>query len=178
MPDFVAMEERTAQYANNTDTLCKSTPRMKGWPVMPPNGGIKFFEPRLQYTPGGADVDLNRVVDKPQRRNVAEQGPSRPQKRNPKPNVLNISGDPNHSAKELCGSETSWGPDFVSVSEGIWCDMSAKEAWPLCSSTTEMGCFDTVANKLRGSQHGLRVRDQRSGRDMPHKEFDTVNHWE
>lgn len=37
-----------------------------------------------------------------------------------------------HSAKALCESDTSHGPDFVSWSERFHCDMSTKEARPLC----------------------------------------------
>lgn len=38
-----------------------------------------------------------------------------------------------HSAHRLCESETSHGPDFVSLSEGVFCDMQTKALWPLCS---------------------------------------------
>ena len=38
-----------------------------------------------------------------------------------------------HSAKALCESDTSHGPDFVSHRERIFCDMSTKMHWPLCA---------------------------------------------
>lgn len=42
------------------------------------------------------------------------------------------SGSQYHSASELCGSATSYGPDFVSIHEGIFCDMDQKKVWPIC----------------------------------------------
>ena len=39
-----------------------------------------------------------------------------------------------HSARELCGSQHSHGPDFFSRSEGVFCDMESKTQWALCRS--------------------------------------------
>ena len=39
-----------------------------------------------------------------------------------------------HSAVELCASEMSYGPDFVSHAERVFCDMGTKVSWPLCGS--------------------------------------------
>lgn len=44
------------------------------------------------------------------------------------------SQDASHSALKLCQSPTSYSPDFVSFSEGIFCDMDTKTPWPLCST--------------------------------------------
>jgi hypothetical protein len=60
-----------------------------------------------------------------------------------------ISSDPQHSAAELCQSPMSAGPDFVSLSEGLFCDMDEKQLWPLCSSSNATSsCFDTTSNAL------------------------------
>ncbi|KAH6689858.1 hypothetical protein F5X68DRAFT_189578 [Plectosphaerella plurivora] len=37
------------------------------------------------------------------------------------------------SAIELCSSPFSHGPDFVSVREGMYCDMHEKRLWKLCT---------------------------------------------
>ena len=54
-----------------------------------------------------------------------------------------------HSARELCESEHSHGPDFVSFSEGLFCDMDAKMHWPLCKESTTV----EVGRELGGCYH-------------------------
>ena len=48
-------------------------------------------------------------------------------------NQLVISPHTTHSAIEVCESDSSWGPDFVSLAEGIFCDMCERKVYPLCS---------------------------------------------
>ena|ERR1711981_60773 len=60
------------------------------------------------------------------------------------------SSDPSHSAKALCESAMSWSPDFVSFADGLFCDMSSKKLWPLCSAETVKNCFDWVSKTLIG----------------------------
>ena len=55
---------------------------------------------------------------------------------------LIVSKDSAHSATQLCQSETSHSSDFVSLNEGLFCDMSTKIVWPLCSESTLDDCFD------------------------------------
>ncbi|KAF2463777.1 uncharacterized protein BDR25DRAFT_347010 [Lindgomyces ingoldianus] len=52
------------------------------------------------------------------------------------------SHDVRHSSRYLCASLTSWGPDFVSFEEGIFCDMSLKKTWPLCGGKVAKNCYD------------------------------------
>ncbi|KAH7384496.1 hypothetical protein BKA66DRAFT_608689 [Pyrenochaeta sp. MPI-SDFR-AT-0127] len=52
------------------------------------------------------------------------------------------SYDSQHSSKELCTSSTSWGPDFVSFEESLFCDMTLKKTWPLCNTETARNCYD------------------------------------
>ncbi|KUJ23952.1 uncharacterized protein LY89DRAFT_744511 [Mollisia scopiformis] len=47
-------------------------------------------------------------------------------------NKLVVSDFASHSAIEVCVSETSWGPDFVSTVEAIFCDMCQRRTYPLC----------------------------------------------
>jgi hypothetical protein len=49
-----------------------------------------------------------------------------------KENHLVISEFAEHSAIEVCESESSWGPDFVSITEGIFCDMCERQSYLLC----------------------------------------------
>ncbi|KAK0113923.1 hypothetical protein ONS96_014772 [Cadophora gregata f. sp. sojae] len=55
---------------------------------------------------------------------------------------LVVSNITQHSAKDLCTSATSWGPDFVSESEGLFCDMGTKTLLPLCGGQDVDGCVD------------------------------------
>ncbi|KAI5357535.1 hypothetical protein Slin15195_G038960 [Septoria linicola] len=65
------------------------------------------------------------------------------------------------SAIELCNSPTSRGSDFVSVDEGVFCDMSTKTLHPLCSAKKTVGCFDLDADKLQLHRRGGAKLQQR-----------------
>ncbi|MCJ1257713.1 hypothetical protein MMC24_005539 [Lignoscripta atroalba] len=47
---------------------------------------------------------------------------------------LIMSDHVGQSAKELCEHDHSAGPDFVSFDENLFCDMSEKTTWPLCTT--------------------------------------------
>jgi len=47
-----------------------------------------------------------------------------------------------HGAGELCASSTSYGPDFVSFADGVFCDMKEKKPWPLCGGSVTRKCYD------------------------------------
>nr|UMZ45382.1 hypothetical protein [Paramyrothecium roridum] len=56
---------------------------------------------------------------------------------------LVISNVKNHNATEVCESLSSWGPDFVSEPEGIYCNMETHETTPLCNGQDRtVDCFD------------------------------------
>ena len=76
---------------------------------------------------------------------------------------LIVSNVSSHSARALCESKTSYGPDFVSYSEQMFCDIDAKLLWPVCNDDEqEYGCFDLNAESLSirmvGRDIGLAVR--------------------
>ncbi|KAG0332446.1 hypothetical protein BG004_001264 [Podila humilis] len=56
------------------------------------------------------------------------------------------------SAIALCDSPTSWGSSFLSIDEGIFCDMSTKTKIPICKVGETDGCF--VYEKLRVNGRG------------------------
>ncbi|KAK5944787.1 hypothetical protein PMZ80_001987 [Knufia obscura] len=70
------------------------------------------------------------------------------------PDDLRISSFPEHSAKQLCEDAVSEGPDFVSLTEGLFCDMSTldnrKQLYPLCSTSLETNCFEMDTYTIRG----------------------------
>lgn len=57
-----------------------------------------------------------------------------------------------HSASELCQNDHSYGPDFVSFSDNMFCDMSTKQTWPLCDVThvrhIKDECYDMITHSL------------------------------
>jgi hypothetical protein len=86
------------------------------------------------------------------------------------------SSRPQHSARELCESKSSLGPDFVSIPEGFFCDMTAKRAWPLCSETITHACFDVAKDQMRGGKSNSR-RDDVTGDRIVRKRYTTVDEW-
>ncbi|KAG4442844.1 hypothetical protein IFR05_001640 [Cadophora sp. M221] len=86
--------------------------------------------------------------------------------------VISHLGD--HSATELCKMSNSWGPDFVSVVEGLYCDMCERELWQLCSATTTSECFDLEKKEVRHKQLGGEQDDQIDLR----KKFEIISEWE
>lgn len=71
-----------------------------------------------------------------------------------------------HSALELCASETSHSPDFVSFYEGVFCDMGTKSPWPLCLGSVGVECYKWETHSLVGKDGETR------------KEYDDVKTWE
>lgn len=72
------------------------------------------------------------------------------------------------NATELCESPTSRGPDFVSLTEGVYCDMATSDVLPLCSEVVKEHCFDVV-KKVKVGGEGERV--------VGGKEFSEVMEW-
>lgn len=71
-------------------------------------------------------------------------------------NRLISSPRDDHVASALCESDTSHGPDFVSHSEGVFCDMDTKTQWPLCDEDgSEMkDCYRWKTHSLvTGGEH-------------------------
>ncbi|KAL2870153.1 uncharacterized protein BJX67DRAFT_370502 [Aspergillus lucknowensis] len=83
---------------------------------------------------------------------------------------LVISDSVHHSARRLCDSETSMGPDFAHTGERRFCDMGAKVLYPFCGGgwNSTSSCFDLNAQRLIGN--GLESRDSASP-------YTTVRDW-
>lgn len=84
---------------------------------------------------------------------------------------LVVSRDAQHSAKEVCESDSSHGPDFVSVPEKLFCDMGTKTLWLFCEDDKDQGpCFDIDTKQLRGTSI--------VGRDVESTGYSRVTEWE
>lgn len=85
-----------------------------------------------------------------------------------------ISSRPGNDVFDLCGSETSLGPDYVSLAEGMFCDMSTKTLWPLCGDLLAKGCFDVEEKKMKWANRELKKRHEGDGE----KAYTRVTTWE
>ena len=93
------------------------------------------------------DPSINGVDGMGKRRAARRGAPVR--KRSPRmESQLVISDDPDHSAKRLCQSDMSHSADFVSLDEGLFCDMGSKTLWPLCGNGVTDDCFDKEEKAL------------------------------
>jgi hypothetical protein len=59
---------------------------------------------------------------------------------------LVVSSYPSHTATELCQSDTSRGPDFISVAEGLFCDMETRQVLQLCADGVNTSCVHMPGN--------------------------------
>ncbi|KAK8094251.1 hypothetical protein PG997_000936 [Apiospora hydei] len=88
---------------------------------------------------------------------------------------LVISEHADHSASYVCNSSSSWGPDFVSMEERLYCDMCEHQLWKLCAGPEDSDCFDLDVHRLRlGSSLGRRTEDNEH---VVLKEYISVKRW-
>lgn len=198
----IKKDGRAKQYSDRKETMCSNAPRFKMYEQMNTNTWIPIFNPPLKYNDNNTDVDLALVTNNPgidisrNQRRAIRRDSSRvsEEKKNgalvsaKEKRENNTTSEPvpfmagtlikspleEHSAKELCESGTSKGPDFVSESEGIFCDMDKKHTWPLCSNTVQVACFDVAKNQMRPAAKGRRWID---GRQIPQKSYDNEVKW-
>ncbi|KAL8654167.1 MAG: hypothetical protein Q9226_003532 [Calogaya cf. arnoldii] len=88
-------------------------------------------------------------------------------------NKLVVSTFEGQSAQELCDSAKSRGPDFVSLAEGKYCDMSEKKVYKLCADRYSRDCFSL-------DQDGRRLRRRGGAQDTGdavHRGYGEVDRW-
>lgn len=86
---------------------------------------------------------------------------------------LVISNHEKHSAVHLCEHPNSRGPDFISLIEELFCDMTERIVYPLCSKAVTTACFSY--NKATKKVH---KRDlQTHGKDQLHRTYHTITKW-
>lgn len=106
--------------------------------------------------------------------NFHSHGAKRPSPRSQKSaERMVISSRSEHSAVELCESQTSRGSDFVSKPEGMFCDMETKTLHPLCGSRMDGDCFDLDSRELQS-----RRRDVLALSRMVLREYKSVAEWD
>lgn len=102
---------------------------------------------------------------------------------------LVVSTQHSHNATEVCDSDTSAGPDFVSTEEGVFCSMSQKKTFPICGHDSDSNkddidankdtsvCFDLATNALvmpgsGDTEHTKQIRDE-----LPATNYSLVRRW-
>lgn len=80
-----------------------------------------------------------------------------------------VSDDLSHSARQLCESPSSTGPDFYHTVEQLYCDMCSKQLYQVCTATLTSDCFDKDAQKVV-PKPGLQGR-------APVKRYTTLVDW-
>jgi len=197
MASFETSPERVAAFNENPNLLCGSKPRF--FSFTDKNGFLwdrPYFSPPLEYQPGTLlDKDTNVILDsahwaqgswessplegyfkREERHNSTTEAPAvRAMKHWPDRGHLVKSKQPSHTASALCKDKMSYGPDFVSVEEGLFCDMEHRRLWPLCKNKSEKACFDTKTDRMRLGPGNVR-RDE-DGNRIIRKRYLKVDQW-
>ena len=180
MPDFNGNHALIREYNNNNAKLCNSKARFMQWGQLTVNPGYNqeppMFSPPLQYNADGSDKEFSALFTPGtvSKRDMSSATNSTSDGSINQPGHIIISDYKAHSASEVCRSETSCGPSFVSTLDGTYCDMSTKTSYPLCSATVTTGCFDLDAKELIGKR-GRHARDLEA-REV-HKRYETSDRW-
>lgn len=99
---------------------------------------VVFYNPPLDIAPI-TGTDKRDSTKRPRGKHV---------KRSLAPTVVK-SNLTTHTAASLCASESSVGPDFLTLADGQFCDMGTKTLWPVCKSAQDTGCFDNETDEIR-----------------------------
>ncbi|KAI0132794.1 hypothetical protein BJ170DRAFT_262359 [Xylariales sp. AK1849] len=186
---FGGTKERAAFIEKHRDVLCHSPARFAMYTNGSPDLAVPYFYPEMSYN-STTLVDIRDGRPDP-RKDWASQGDpgvinpkhfeSGPRKRaNEVPKMPEVfvghlirSNVPKEvqSAKELCDSPSSMGPDFVSLTEKVFCDMSTRITWPLCTDDQEMRCFDVNTQEVRLD------KSKRWALDTPQKRYTRIEDW-
>jgi hypothetical protein len=190
MTDFSGEPGLLAQYKEDEGRLCQNSARMTFHPEISRNAFPTFFSPSLEFTAGndasdqgglekpdqGKDRTMRAYPDGTEvKKAKARRGlyGRRTQKarrgiKNIMSDRLTVSHETTHSAKELCDDDNSLGPDFVSIEEGLFCDMETAKLWPLCTATQTSECFDLDSQAFKTNK---------AKRDAPPKDYKVVDEW-
>jgi hypothetical protein len=189
MPDFSGDEGILAQYLEDDRRLCQNSARMTFYHDIVPDSSVPIFKPPVTWSiengslsspnqgidrktrayPDGTKLPSKRGLRKRKARDLAgRQASLEPVEENKFANILTVSHMEGHSAKELCDHDMSLGPDFVSMEEGLCCDMDTSRLWPLCTATHKIECFDLESKQIKSVN---------AKREVPRKNYKTTDEW-
>ncbi|KAL9076685.1 MAG: hypothetical protein Q9157_003575 [Trypethelium eluteriae] len=170
------------EYKDNPASMCGSEPRLTFWSSWDiDNDRMPIYNPVLQYNDDGSDKSdiytagdsLGHSMGKPiglkpiglqhkRRRRIASLNASNEtvnatMKSNPRPDDIVITRNTEHKIRPLCDHPKALGPSIVNLVEELFCDMTDKIVYPLCSSSVTCGCLDLgdVAGNSNGTNSTL-----------------------
>lgn len=147
MPSFAKRGNKGEIYSRDPATYCDTHAMMfsdEYFPTKLKNELWNKYQLESEAYYGGQGPKQRRQQEQPaQARNITT-----PQRLSPAFDHLVASALGHHSAQALCESNTSHGPDFVGLREGIFCDMMRKEHYPLCGGGMVEECFDWDTHEL------------------------------
>ncbi|KAH7408787.1 hypothetical protein DE146DRAFT_752900 [Phaeosphaeria sp. MPI-PUGE-AT-0046c] len=113
---------------------------------------IKAYDRYLHEIPLPADRKVSAWTGNTKRESLPLMGRS--------DDSLVISSLSGQNATALCEQPNSYGPDFISLEEGIYCNMETRETLAICSSTVVGDCFDvdSTSHILKDGAHKPRIR--------------------
>ncbi|KAK4097120.1 hypothetical protein N658DRAFT_510637 [Parathielavia hyrcaniae] len=173
----------SANQGKGVSYYCGNNPSLKWYEHWEPNSISYWVTPRKRGVVEGGGPWARDAEDA---QTAVAVGPVKPGSENRKKlsgarpafneTRLVRSSRPEHSAVTLCESDSSAGPDLVSLHEGKFCDMKTREILPLCDGpgVASGDCFDDSIASLR-VRGGARL----SGRDVAvdTKEYSEVLEW-
>lgn len=178
--DFEPTKERADQYNQIPKALCESEPRMHPHHDFNKKSAIRIYDPPLKY--GKGKVDYNYEVlwnkkwawswpkkDSKVRRMTLDtteavsnyvtrlftRAPARVSLQDRFANIVVKSNNTQHSAQATCNDQANHGPDFVSLREKLFCDMTSRRTYPVCEKGFMGQCFDLELDTLRAPLTGL-----------------------
>ena len=151
LTDFQATDKRADQFNKDNDLLCNVAPRFRMYDNIDMKDVIPFLDKNKAPLNLDDGTDKDPAATKDSKNWIFKDSKNfkmadltvphkKYQKRGEKSRKaqekvgggLIISKHKGHSAKALCNSHSSHGHDFVSQHEGLYCDMSAKQLYPVC----------------------------------------------
>ncbi|KEZ45700.1 hypothetical protein SAPIO_CDS1475 [Scedosporium apiospermum] len=89
---------------------------------------------------------------------------------------LVVSKLSSHSAKVVCESSSSWGPDFISIVDGYYCDMCEHALWKLCLNRFDLDCWDMHKMELRMTRRTIASRSEAGS--LSKKVHKRIEYWD
>ena len=172
IPSFHPTSGRINQTTYYPDTLCRSRPRFSMYPNMRVGTNVDAYSPPLQFAPDFSDVDLNAVRNP--RTKLTRHHPERrwyepvtervtdffTRRQAPRPDlaadfvdsVARVRNGP-ISARDICMAPKTFGPNYLSLFDGLFCDTTTHTLYPVCDKNAdeeeEDTCYDPEEEELR-----------------------------
>ena len=109
---------------------------------LPAPGSVRITRSVRQETPKPEPAPAARAATAPTKRDV-----------DMKPEGYNHANIGPASAKDLCGSSSSHGPNYLSTEEELYCNMTTHTLFSKCKTISETGCYQIVNDNVVSVVH-------------------------